>query len=895
MVVQNLAAGLRSWPGHRCHAAPAVRPAGQWPQPAPTSFRSALRTTHPGCRRVSSIPHTTGTTGGLPVSFHKHSRTAASATRDNSGDASSGTSNSSRGGSGEGDDAEGYPLGDGGDLYGYLYDPDSQPLGPGGRSASLSALAANLSAIDDTNALQTALAAAIQSEDFELAAAVRDQLRRVAGGGNAAGRIDWAATGMPSWLADRAQRLGYRFPTEIQRRSAPVLLAGSDAVVASETGSGKTLSFLLPLLARMSYPPDIFMDEMKGPQGLVVVPTMELGVQVALAAFRLLGGNVSAGRPGDQANMFTYFGPKAIKVRGILNKEEVVMAKSSLTYTAQVHLLVATPAALREAVGEPHPAGELLRHLKVLAVDEVDECFSAFPADMDELMRLAADPGGRGNSLGTKPQVIFVGATQRQDVLQTGVSRGWLREPVSIQVGREGTIPTALSHRWVDFHFFHSFSQRFRSSSGEGGRRPQSRSSPPRPVFEGSSFPPTSQLPTGYPTTQRPAARIAPRGQQHQGPGSHCQVAGDPPTDPTASHPSLSDVRHPPCDFRTSAMVLHRPIPSYARSPPAPYHSPPPSRYIVVPAARRLAALARSLRADLAAADQDAAPARVMLFTNSPAEAAAVAEPLRGSLWSDHRMAVLVPPGTILGQDAASEEPPDPTSSPSAAPTANRGANSGSGGARSGISSRVGPPSSVPDGSADAGAQSIDDMFAYNPIRALHSFRDNKSTLLLATGAAARGLDLPGVSHVYSLGSPPDATQYLHRAGRAGRIGSTSGGIVTTLVTPEELPLLLDIGRQLGIRLLAEEEASGEVVGMLPRLQSPPDEYDELQEGEKGEAGTQGPSDGVRLRREAAAGGAPGQGGKRGLGEGEAGAGLSGELGDVDKLRKGLEDLFNLM
>ncbi|GLI69730.1 hypothetical protein VaNZ11_014406, partial [Volvox africanus] len=691
MVVQDLAAGFRSWPGHRRSAAPAVRPAGQWPQPAPTSLRSALHTTSPGCRRVPPIPRTTCSTGGLPVSFHQHSRTAASATRDNSGDASSGTSDSRRGGSGEGGDAEGNPWGDGGNLYGYLYDPDSQPLGPGGRSASLSALVANLSAIDDTNALQTALAAAIQSEDFELAAAVRDQLRRVAGGGAAAGRIDWAATGMPSWLADRAQRLGYRFPTEIQRRSAPALLAGSDAVVASETGSGKTLSFLLPLLARMSYPPDIFMDEMKGPQGLVVVPTMELGVQVALTAFRLLGGNVSAGRPGDAANMFTYFGPKGIKVRGILNKEEVVMAKSSLTYTAQVHLLVATPSALREAVEEPQPARELLRHLKVLAVDEVDECFSAFPADMDELMRLAADPGGRGNSLGTKPQVIFVGATQRQDVLQAAVSRGLLREPVSIQVGREGTVPTALSHR-----------------------------------------------------------------------------------------------------------------------------------YIVVPDARRLAALARSLRADLAAADQDAAPARVMLFTNSPAEAAAVAEPLRSSLWSDHRMAVLVPPGTILGQDAASEEPPGPASSPSAAPpTPNRGGNSG---ARGSISSRVGPAPSASDGGAGPGAQSIDDLFAYNPIRALHSFRDNKSTLLLATGAAARGLDLPGVSHVYSLGPPPDATQYLHRAGRAGRIGSTSGGVVTTLVTPEELPLLLEIGRQLGIRLVEEEEASGEVVGMLPRLQAPPDE-----------------------------------------------------------------------
>ncbi len=45
------------------------------------------------------------------------------------------------------------------------------------------------------------------------------------------------------------------------------------------------------------------------------------------------------------------------------------------------------------------------------------------------------------------------------------------------------------------------------------------------------------------------------------------------------------------------------------------------------------------------ATTQDAAPARVMLFVNTPAEAAAVADPLRSSLWSDHRMAVLVPPG----------------------------------------------------------------------------------------------------------------------------------------------------------------------------------------------------------------------------------------------------------
>lgn len=80
--------------------------------------------------------------------------------------------------------------------------------------------------------------------------------------------------------------------------------------------------------------------------------------------------------------------------------------------------------------------------------------------------------------------------------------------------------------------------------------------------------------------------------------------------------------------------------------------------------------------------------------------------------------------------------------------------------------------------------------------QALLSFRDNKSTLLLATPSAARGLDLPALSHVYNVGAPEDATAYLHRAGRAGRIGSTvQHGVVTTIVSPEQLPALQEMVR----------------------------------------------------------------------------------------------------
>lgn len=43
-------------------------------------------------------------------------------------------------------------------------------------------------------------------------------------------------------------------------------MGGMDAAIQSETGSGKTLSFLVPILARMQYPPDFFLEDLKGPQ-----------------------------------------------------------------------------------------------------------------------------------------------------------------------------------------------------------------------------------------------------------------------------------------------------------------------------------------------------------------------------------------------------------------------------------------------------------------------------------------------------------------------------------------------------------------------------------------------------------------------------------------------------
>ena len=55
--------------------------------------------------------------------------------------------------------------------------------------------------------------------------------------------------------------------------------------------------------------------------------------------------------------------------------------------------------------------------------------------------------------------------------------------------------------------------------------------------------------------------------------------------------------------------------------------------------------------------------------------------------------------------------------------------------------------------------------------RVLKDFRDGKLTYLVATDVAARGLDIPEVSHVINYDIPDDAESYVHRIGRTARAG----------------------------------------------------------------------------------------------------------------------------
>lgn len=83
--------------------------------------------------------------------------------------------------------------------------------------------------------------------------------------------------------------------------------------------------------------------------------------------------------------------------------------------------------------------------------------------------------------------------------------------------------------------------------------------------------------------------------------------------------------------------------------------------------------------------------------------------------------------------------------------------------------------------------------------RLLRAFREGRAELLIATDVAARGLDIPDVTHVFNYDIPDDADAYVHRVGRTGRMGRAGDAI--TFVTPREKRLLRTIERQVHTKL----------------------------------------------------------------------------------------------
>jgi superfamily II DNA/RNA helicase len=190
---------------------------------------------------------------------------------------------------------------------------------------------------------------------------------------------------------------GFTIPTDIQQQAIPLALAGQDVMASAQTGTGKTVAFVLPTLQKLITQPA---RPGRGPRALVLTPTRELAAQV----------NQSIAQLGKFTRCVT-----GTLVGGVPYPPQNRMLSKPLD------LLVATPGRLLDHLQR----GTVnLGRLDTLILDEADRMLDmGFIDDVEKVVRLAP----------ADCQRLLFSATLEGEILK--IASRLLKDPVRVQLG----------------------------------------------------------------------------------------------------------------------------------------------------------------------------------------------------------------------------------------------------------------------------------------------------------------------------------------------------------------------------------------------------------------------------------------------------------------------------
>ena len=241
---------------------------------------------------------------------------------------------------------------------------------------------------------------------------------------------------LPTWLLDRLQKMKYDYPTKVQQDAIEAMLPppgerlGKDTIIQAQTGSGKTLSYLIPLLAEVD-------PERASIQGLIVVPTPELGLQVYKVARRL----ASAWKPSPGSGAAKWNASLSVLPmfdRGDLRKQKLQLRE------AAPRVIVSNPDRVVLLANSGRLRLDLLR---VIIIDEFDACLLDTSTTKALQMILSS-------KLREPRQTVFVSATvpQHKFFLRQCIEQSWTTadiEHVWTEQKSRDVVPETLIHQYA--------------------------------------------------------------------------------------------------------------------------------------------------------------------------------------------------------------------------------------------------------------------------------------------------------------------------------------------------------------------------------------------------------------------------------------------------------------
>ncbi|KYN90302.1 RNA helicase [Vibrio cidicii] len=172
--------------------------------------------------------------------------------------------------------------------------------------------------------------------------------------------MSFTQLGLCQPLAQAVSALGYEKPTHIQSQAIPVILQGRDVIAAAQTGTGKTASFVLPILHKLQAAQT---QKKKRVRALILVPTRELAIQV-----------------DDKIQQ--YGQPLALRSLAIYGGVDEKAQKQALI--EGVDILVATPGRLLDLYGQ---RAVYFEEVEILVLDEADRMLDmGFIDDINKIL-----------------------------------------------------------------------------------------------------------------------------------------------------------------------------------------------------------------------------------------------------------------------------------------------------------------------------------------------------------------------------------------------------------------------------------------------------------------------------------------------------------------------------
>src|SRR3954464_9839219 len=222
--------------------------------------------------------------------------------------------------------------------------------------------------------------------------------------------MSFSHLGLSDKVLAAVEASGYTIPTPIQDQAIPHVLARRDVLGIAQTGTGKTASFVLPMLTMLEQG----RARARMPRTLILEPTRELAAQVE-ESFNRYGQNLRL--------------TVALIIGGVsFGDQEKKLDRG-------VDVLIATPGRLLDHFER---GKLLLTGVQIMVVDEADRMLDmGFIPDLERIFKLTP----------AKKQTLFFSATMPPEI--TRLTKQFLDDPVRIEASRPATTAETIKHYLV--------------------------------------------------------------------------------------------------------------------------------------------------------------------------------------------------------------------------------------------------------------------------------------------------------------------------------------------------------------------------------------------------------------------------------------------------------------